>query len=76
MFSLRKLSFFEKLLNEIKLCFGFFKRKNRLKKFIHESVNLDVFTVDYTNQGKKIYRTDSMAITLKYFGKLNILVKQ
>lgn len=66
MFSPRELSFFEKLFNmESGYVLDF--SRDGLKNFIRDSVNLDVFTVDYLNQAKKRYRTDSMANTLKYF---------
>lgn len=66
MFSPRELSFFEKLFNmESGYVLDF--SRDGLKNFIRDSVNLDVFTVDYSNQVKKRYRTDSMANTLKYF---------
>ena len=66
MFSPRELSFFEKLFNmESGYVLDF--SRDGLKNFIRDSVNLDVFTVDYLNQVKKRYRTDSMANTLKYF---------
>ncbi len=66
MFSPRELSFFEKLFNmESGYVLDF--SRDRLKNFIRESVNLDVFTLDYSNQVKNRFRTDSMANTLKYF---------
>lgn len=66
MFSPRGLSFFEKLFNmESGYVLDF--SRDRLKNFIRESVNLDVFTLDYSNQVKNRFRTDSMANTLKYF---------
>ena len=63
MFSPRELSFFENLFNmESGYVLDF--SRDGLKNFIRDSVNLDVFTVEYSNQVKKRYRTDSMANTL------------
>ena len=74
MFSPRELSFFEKLFNmESGYVLDF--SRDGLKNFIRDSVNLDVFTVDYLNRVKKRYRTDSMANILNIFGKLKILAK-
>ena len=66
MFSPRELSFFEKLFNMESGHVLDFSRDG-LKNFIRDSVNLDAFTLDYSNHVKKRFRTDSMANTLKYF---------
>ena len=41
--------------------------RDGLKNFIRDSVNLDVFTVDYLNHVKRRFGTDSMFNVLKYF---------
>ena len=66
MFSPRDLSFFEKLFDmESGYVLDF--SRDELKNFIRDSVDLDVFTVDYLNYAKKRYGTKSMSNILKYF---------
>ncbi len=66
MFSPRKLSFFEKLF-EMESGYVLDFSRDGLKNFIRDSVNLDVFTVDYLNYVKRRFGTDSMSNVLKYF---------
>lgn len=66
MFSPRELSFFEKLF-EMESGYVLDFSRDGLKNFIRDSVNLDVFTVDYLNYVKRRFGTDSMSNVLKYF---------
>lgn len=66
MFSPRELSFFEKLF-EMESGYVLDFSRDKLKNFIRDSVNLDVFTTDYLNYVKNRFGTHSMANILKYF---------